>query len=194
MFDLLPFLTEQLQLPSYLHLVLQPFLIHGLFLCALFVLGSLVCKQKLSLAIALILTALCAACIFPYLQSRTEAVTAIQLAQGEHLASEVKSIAVAFKKLSWIYYALSGLALITVVTIPAKKKIAPVLSVLVVIWSLYASGLALAYHHRDSRLYHPNLMAPGEVVVPKPEIPAPDPEPMPLQSPTSTPAPTSLTP
>ena len=76
MFDLFPFLTEQVQSSDYLHLVLQPFLIQGLFLCALFVLGSLLCKQKISLAIGLILTALCAACIFPYLQSRTEAVTA----------------------------------------------------------------------------------------------------------------------
>ncbi len=189
MFDLLPFLTEQLQLPDYLHLVLQPFLIQGLFLCALFVLGSLVCRQKLALAIGLILTALCAACIFPYLQTRTEAVTAIQLAQGEHLSSEVQSIAVAFNKLAWIYYALSGIALLAAVTIPSKKKISPVLSILVIIWALYASGLALAYHHRDSRLYHPNLTAPGEVPISKPETIAPSP----TQTPTPSPS-TSTTP
>ena len=173
MIDLLPFLIEQLQLPEYLHLVLQPFLIQGLFLCALFVLGSLICRQKGALAIGLILMALCAGCIYPYLQFRMEATTAIQLAQGEHQATEIQSIAIAFKKLSWIYYALAGIAIVAAATIPAKNKLSPLLSILAVIWALYASGLALAYHHRDSRLYHPNLEGPGEVIAPPKEVPEP---------------------
>ena len=191
MLDLLPFLIEQLQLPDYLHLVLQPFLIHGLFLCALFVLGSLVCKQKVSLAIGLILMSLCAGCIYPYLQFRVDSTTAIQLAQGEHQATEIQSIAVAFTKLSWIYYALAGVAIVAAATIPAKNKLSPLLSILAVIWALYASGLALAYHHRDSRLYHPNLKAPGEVVVPPKDIPEPAPIPAGNLPQSETPAPTS---
>lgn len=180
MFDQVPFLLDQLKSPDYLHLVLQPLLVQGLLLCAIFTLICLVLRQKLALGAALLLTAICAGAAFPYLTIRSEAVQSIQLSQPQHLGSEIEGIMDAFSKIAWIYYAISGLAFLAAATLPMKNKLSTVLSLLVVVSAIYGAGLAATFHHRESRIFHPNLVSPGESqdlddTLPPSDVPPPSP-------------------
>ncbi|QQL46011.1 hypothetical protein [Sulfuriroseicoccus oceanibius] len=163
MFDQLPILIEQLKTPEYLHLVLHPLLVHGLLLCGILALFCMVLRQKVALAVVLVLTALCAGAAFPYLTIRTEIIPELQLSHDHHLASEIEGITTAFSKVIWIYYAISGLAFLAAATLPLKKKLWVPLTVLTICGALYGAGLAASYHLRESRIYHPNLESPGEI-------------------------------
>ena len=160
--------------PSYQHLVLHPFFVHGLLLCGFFVLGSTVVKQTRASAMGLLLLALCALTVLPYLQARTADLPSLQATHSKFAATEISGLGDRLRSFSWIYYVLAGLAIVSLVATPAKASVGMILSLVTAILAIGVGVWGLDFHHRESRLYHPNLTeAPGVAVTTPPVPPSP---------------------
>ena len=147
--------------PQYSHLVLHPLLVHGLVLCGLFVLGSTLLKQPRAAALGLLLLAGCTLAVVPYLHTRGAALAAVQAAHSKYAATEISGLGDRLHQWAWIYQALAGLAVLAVIAIPAKA-IGRALGIATGVLALGVGLWGLDFHHRESRVYHPNLAeAPG---------------------------------
>jgi hypothetical protein len=154
--------------PQYQHVVLLPFLIHGLVLMGLMTLGAAVLKQTRAGALALLLLMLCAGSVVVYLQARGASLTAIQGAHTKYEATEIAAIGERLQSLVWVYYVLAGLALLALLTIVLKPDLARLFGVLAGLAGLGAGLWGLDHHYRESRIYHPNLLP---ATVQRPNLP-----------------------
>ena len=158
--------------PQYLHLVLHPLLVQGLALCGLFVLGSTLLRQPRAAALGLLLLAGCALAVVPYLHAREAALAAVQAAHSKYAATEIAGLGDRLHQWAWVHEALAGLAVLALVAIPAKAT-GRVLGIATAVLAL-ADGLwGLDFHHRESRIYHPNLAEAPGVVSPALPVAAP---------------------
>lgn len=144
--------------PQYQHVVLMPFFIHGLVLMGLMVLAATVLKQTRAGALALLLLALCALSVVPYLQARGVSLTAIQGAHTKYEATEIAAAGERLKSMVWLYYAVAGLSLVALVASLSKPGLGMLFGVLAGLAGLGAGLFGLDAHFRESRIYHPNLI------------------------------------
>jgi hypothetical protein len=144
--------------PQYQHVVLMPFFVHGLVLMGLMVLASTVLKQTRAGALALLLLALCAVSVIPYLQARGLSLTSIQGAHTKYEATEIAAVGERLRSLAWLYYAVAGLALVALVASLSKPGLGMLFGVLAGLAGLGAGMFGLDAHFRESRIYHPNLI------------------------------------
>jgi hypothetical protein len=154
--------------PQYQHVVLLPFLVHGLVLMGLMALGATVLKQTRAGALALLLLALCAGSVVVYLQARGASLTAIQGAHTKYEATEIAAIGERLQSLVWIYYAVAGLALVALVAGLSKPSLGMLFGVLAGLAGMGVGIWGLDLHYRESRIYHPNLLP---AAVQRPNLP-----------------------
>ncbi|MFM7182072.1 MAG: hypothetical protein ACKO2G_11490 [Verrucomicrobiales bacterium] len=158
--------------PQYQHVVLLPFLIHGLVLTGLMALGATVLKQTRAGALALLLLALCAGSVFAYLQARGASLTAIQGAHTKYEATEIAAIGERLPSLVWVYYAVAGLALVALVAGLSKPSLRMLFGILAGLAGIGVGLWGLDLHYRESRIYHPNLLPSS---VERPNLPTQSP-------------------
>jgi hypothetical protein len=156
--DTLSQALRELWNPQYQHVVLLPFLVHGLVLMGLMTLGATVLKQTRAGALALLLLALCAGSVVAYLQARGASLTAIQGAHTKYEATEIAAIGERLQSLVWVYYAVAGLALVALVASLIKPSLGMLFGVLSGFAGMGVGIWGLDHHYRESRIYHPNLL------------------------------------
>ncbi len=161
--------------PQYQHVVLLPFLVHGLVLTGLMALGSAILKQHRASALAFLLMAACAAAAQPYLDARAASLTAIQAVQTKYEATEVAGLGERLQSQVWIFHAVAGLAVLASLTELIRWNAARFLGLGAAMIGIGAGLWALDFHYRESRVYHSNLMpaARTRATAPVPAAPAP---------------------
>jgi lysylphosphatidylglycerol synthetase-like protein (DUF2156 family) len=154
--------------PQYQHVVLLPFLVHGLILTGLMALGSAILKQHRACALALLLMAVCAAAAQPYLDARAASLSAIQAAQTKYEATEVAALGERLHSQIWIFHAVAGLAVLAALGELIRWQAVRFLGIGVALIGMAAGCWALDFHYRESRVYHSNLMPAARTRAPAP--------------------------
>lgn len=179
--------VRELWNPRYLHLVLQPFLIHGLILAGLFALLAFLLKQPRAVAVGLLLAVACALAVLPWQETRTVSLPAMQREHSRYDATEMAGIGEVVARYVWIYFTVAGLAGVAFFAVLARAKSAAFFLPLAALTAIAAGVWGLAHHHRDALLFHPEVVGavkppparnqdsprPASLLPPSPERPGP---------------------
>ena len=164
-------MTESLSLavrdlwnPEYQHVVLLPFLVHGLLLCGLFALGATVLKQSRAAALALLMVALCALAAIPFLQAREAALPALQAAHSKYDSSEIAAVGQRLNSVIWLYYGVAGISIIALLASLTKASLGMIFGILASLIAIGTGFWGLDMHHRETVIYHPNLGKPPKTL------------------------------
>ncbi len=155
--------------PEYRHLILEPVLIYGVLLGVVaFVLAFLFKERKMQLA-ALVVVIVSALMIVPYLNSRTVAdqrAEKLFSSQAEEIAEQRETR----KDTQWAYFAVAGLAMVTLLMGAHKGKAGLVVGIVTVGAGITLVLFSMSMHLRDAQIYHPNLRGGRSSVAKKPSI------------------------
>lgn len=142
--------------PEYRHLLLEPVLIYGVLIgAAAFVLAFLFKERKMQLT-ALLVLIVSALMVVPYLSARSTAdkrAEKLFSAQAEQIAAQRETR----KDSQWAYFAVAGLAGVTLLMGAHKGKAGLVVGVATVGAAGCLVLFGMAMHLKDSQIYHPNL-------------------------------------
>ena len=156
--------------PEYRHLLLEPVLIYGVLLGVLaFAFAFLFKERKMQLA-ALLVVIVSALMIVPYLNSRSKAdqrAEKLFAAQAE----EIAALRETRKDTQWAYFAVAGLAGVTLLMGAHKGKPGLVVGIVTVGAGICLVLFSMSMHLKDSQIYHPNLRAGPSEVAEKQESP-----------------------
>ena len=166
--------VRELWNPQYQHVLLLPFLIHGLVLMGIMTIGATILKQTRAAGLALLLLALCAGSVVVYLQARGASLSAIQGAHTKYEATEIAAIGERWKSLLWLYYSLGGLAVVALLAAMVKPGARMFFGILAGLAGMGVGIWGLDLHYRESRIYHPNLLPPA---IQRPNLPNQNPPP-----------------
>ena len=171
--DTINLLFKKIGDPEYRHLLLEPVLIYGVLIGALaFVLAFLFKERKMQLA-ALLVIIVSALMVVPYLSARSAAdkrAEKLFAGKSEQIATQRE----ARKDSQWAYFAVAGLAGVTLLMGAHKGKAGLIVGVATVGAAACLVLFSMAMHLKDSQIYHPNLrgappgLAKGEKAEPPP--------------------------
>lgn len=150
----LKILWNRLGNPEYLHLLLEPIPLAGLFFGLLFFSVGLFLKQDKTRLIALIVLAAASLSVIPYTQARDRAMDRILKLRDASYTRLINQQTKLRKETRWVYYTIAGLALITLL---GGGKIAALGNYLLLIAGLAALIFTLWLHLKEAEVYHPNL-------------------------------------
>lgn len=159
-FEKLETLTSAFDDPEYLFLVLEPLQTWGI---AFGLIGLVVTyflkNEKLQVA-SLIVIAVSALSVIPYLGARTAAETRIEkvyVVSAPARAKGFQANTVDRLEHRWLYLALAGVAGAAVLVGPRRNRLGFGLAIGSVAFSIYAINYGMWMHYQDSLAYHPNL-------------------------------------
>jgi hypothetical protein len=157
--------------PHYRHLVLQPFLLHGLVLCALFTMASAVLGQGRAAAFGLVMLAGCAGVLWPYLEARAAAEPALQAVQSKYAVSDVAGIGSRLRDERWVWLALAGSCVLALAALPTRSAFAVAACLVAGCFGIGLGLWNLQFHFREARLHYPGINeVPGRAVEAPAEI------------------------
>ncbi len=154
--DTLQLLFDKIGDPEYRHLLLEPVLIYGVLLGVVaFVCAFLFKERKMQLA-ALVVIMVSALTIVPYLKSRGVADQRAERLFSDR-AGEIAAQREARKDARWAYFAVAGLAGVTLLMGAHKGKPGLIVGVATVGAGVCLVLFSMAMHLKDAQIYHPNL-------------------------------------
>lgn len=153
-------MTEALQDPEYLFLVLEPLQVWGVAFGLIGLVVTYFLKNEKLQVVSLSLIVVSALSVLPYLHARGSAQTRIEKVYEVSAPSRAKGFhANTSDRLEhrWVYLALAGIAGAAVLVGPRRNRLGFALAAGSVAFSLYAINYGLWMHYQDSLAYHPNL-------------------------------------
>ncbi|NNE93467.1 MAG: hypothetical protein HKN23_17615 [Verrucomicrobiales bacterium] len=159
-FEQLEKLSGALQDVEYQFLILEPILLYGIVFGIIGFIASYFMKaDKLQIA-ALVVIAASSFVFLPYISARSKAQPRIEKVYKIESPSRVKHFADntwSWKENKWMYYAVAGLAIATILVGARRNRLGLTLSIATVLFGLIAAKNSAWMHYRDALAYHPNL-------------------------------------
>lgn len=156
--------------PEYLYLVLEPLLFYGIgFGLLLFIITFFLKNERLQIS-ALIVVAVMALAIVPYMKNRAAAQPRIESVYKVSDASRVSGFrnnTIDRKDHRWLYLTLAGVAGAAILVGPRRNKLGLGLAGATVLLGLYTANYSLWMHYQDSLAFHPNLKSNSDAPVKK---------------------------
>ncbi len=141
---------------EYRHLLLEPVLIYGVLLgVAAFVAAFLFKERKMQLG-ALIVIIVSARCVVPYLKARSAADKRAEQIFSDR-AEQIAAMRESRKDAQWFYFAVAGLAGVTLLMGAHKGKPGLIVGIVTVAAGAGLSLYSMSMHLKDAQIYHPNL-------------------------------------
>lgn len=159
-FEKLEILSAAFDDPEYLFLVLEPLLVWGIAFGVVGLVVTYFLKNEKGQVASLIVIAVSALAVLPYLGARSSAETRIGKVYGISAparAKEFQSNTSDRIEHRWIYLALAGVAGAAILVGPRRNRLGFGLAIGSVAFSIYAINFGLWMHYQDSLAYHPNL-------------------------------------
>ncbi|MCB1236354.1 MAG: hypothetical protein KDM91_14905 [Verrucomicrobiae bacterium] len=146
--------------PEYLFLVLEPVLFYGIGIGVIGLIAAWFLKnERLQLA-SLIVIAVSALAIFPYLGARESAQKRIVKVYEIESPTRAKAFSTNTADRidhKWIYLALAGVAGAAILVGPRRNRLGLGLAIGAVVLGLHGVNYSLWMHYQDSLAFHPNL-------------------------------------
>lgn len=159
-FEKLETITAAFDDPEYLFLVLEPLQTWGIAFGLIGLVATYFLKHEKLQVASLVLIAVSALSVIPYLGARTSAETRIQKVYGVSAPARAKGFqANTVDRLEhrWLYLTLAGVAAAAVLVGPRRNRLGFGLAIGSVAFSIYAINYGMWMHYQDSLAYHPNL-------------------------------------
>ncbi len=149
-------LWHSLEDAEYLHLLLEPVPLFGLFFGLLFLIAATALRQSMLKMMALIVIALACLSVQPALQLRIKAEPRVLALQDAAFHPLIKQQTERRTSAAWIYY---GLAALCVIAIPlGRSGKGFIVSVVTIVLCFVGLAHAVWLHKKECEVYHRNIV------------------------------------
>ena len=153
-------LLQALGKSEYAYLYLEPMLLYGVGIGLLAYLFALLTGEKRMQSFSLVIVAISALMIGPYLGHRSAAQTRIvgiyQASHPERAEGFVNGTEIR-RNQRWVYYATAGLAILTLLLGLGRSGAGFTCGGAVIVAGIFAVLVSSLAHYQESSVYHPNL-------------------------------------
>ena len=149
-------LTSKLTDPEYLSLLIEPFMIWGLALGVVGTVLAFLFKERKAQMASLLLIIVAALMVVPYSQFRKKADTQSATIFATKRA-QIEEQQTRWLEAQWVYFAVAGLAGITLLMGMHKGKPGLLVGIGTVLAGTACVFFTMWLHLKESEIYHPNL-------------------------------------